>query len=313
MLMEQDIAGKGGPESAGNREQMAMPTSVQAVIAARLDRLPASERMVAERASVAGRVFERGAVLALVSEAERETVASDLNALVRKELVHPDRGELTADAAFRFRHLLIRDTAYEALPKEERAKLHERFAAWVEEVVGGRVGEYGEIIGYHYEQAHRFRRELGLDDDQAAKLAGLAAAQLAAAGKRAYRRGDHLAAAKLLGRAIALLPPGEVRLQARLEQVLANLSMKDHRAAGSAVAALLADAQDLHAPTFTWKARLLEHSNRFWSDPSVDVTGTAAMADEAAAVFSALGDDHGMALVQMVRVGLYVARADWAG
>ena len=112
---------------ASTWKKCAIPTSVQAVIAARLDRLPPAERSVAEHAAVAGRVFERGAVMALVAEDDRPDVARHLMALMRKELVHPDRAELTADDAFRFRHLLIRDTAYEALPKQQRAELHERF------------------------------------------------------------------------------------------------------------------------------------------------------------------------------------------
>src|SRR5205807_8436151 len=67
--------------------------------------------------------------------------SSDLQlmALVRKELLRPDKGMLPDDDAFRFRHTLIRDAAYEALPKTTRARLHERFADWL-------VGRAPELV-----------------------------------------------------------------------------------------------------------------------------------------------------------------------
>ena len=83
-----------------------------------------------------------------------------LAALVRKELIRPDRPQLPGEDAFRFRHLLIRDAAYDALPKATRAELHERFADWLEEH-GADLVELDEILGYHLEQAYRYRRELG--------------------------------------------------------------------------------------------------------------------------------------------------------
>ena len=75
-----------------------------------------------------------------------------LAALVRKELIRPDTAQLPGDDAFRFRHLLIRDAAYDALPKATRAELHERFADWLEEH-GADLVELDEILGYHLEQA----------------------------------------------------------------------------------------------------------------------------------------------------------------
>ena len=60
-------------------------------------------------------------------------------ALVRKELIRPERSTLPGEDAFRFRHLLIRDSAYEAIPKARRAELHERFADWLERVAGDAV------------------------------------------------------------------------------------------------------------------------------------------------------------------------------
>jgi tetratricopeptide (TPR) repeat protein len=125
--------------------------------------------------------------------------------LVHKDLVRPDRPVLAGEDAFRFRHLLIRDAAYQALAKADRAQLHETFARWLEEH-GSELVELDEIAGYHLEQAFGYRRELGPADEQARQLAADAAAHLDAAGRRALDRGDTGAAVSLLERAEALLP-----------------------------------------------------------------------------------------------------------
>ena len=190
--------------ASGELERAPVPPSVRALLAARIDALPEEERTVAERASVVGRVFEAAAVRELAGDVG-DSVARALLALVRKELLRPERSELSAGDAFKFRHLLIRDAAYEALPKSERADLHERFAAWVERTAADRVTEYEEIIGYHLERAYRYRRDLDPRDDALAGLAAAAAERLARAGRRAVTRADG-AAATLLGRAAELIP-----------------------------------------------------------------------------------------------------------
>ena len=96
-----------------------------------------------------------------------------LAALVRKELIRPTEPQLAGEDGFRFRHLLIRDAAYEALPKAARAELHERFAAWLEEH-GAELVELDEILGYHLEQACLYRAELGTPDDGVAGGSGAA-------------------------------------------------------------------------------------------------------------------------------------------
>ena len=92
-----------------------MPPTLKALLAARLDQLDAAERRVLERGAVEGEVFHRGAVQALAPEEPQ--VTPRLAALVRRELIRPDRAQFAGDDGFRFRHLLIRDAAYDALPK----------------------------------------------------------------------------------------------------------------------------------------------------------------------------------------------------
>jgi tetratricopeptide (TPR) repeat protein len=190
----------------GARADVVVPPTIQALLAARLDRLGREERAVVERASVEGKVFHQGAVAELVPSSLRTEVPARLVALMRKELIRPDRSAFVGDEAFRFRHLLIRDAAYDGLSKQERAELHERFAAWVEHAAGDRAGEYDEILGYHLEQAYRYWVELGPAPTGAAALARRAASKLAASGRAALARKDAGAASSLLTRAAALLP-----------------------------------------------------------------------------------------------------------
>ena len=185
-------------------EQVRVPPTIRALLAARLDQLARGERAVAERASVVGRVFERSAVEEMSPETERPQLSADLLSLVRKELLRPDRSELAEDA-YRFRHLLIRDAAYESLPKSERAVLHERFARWLIAEAGDRVSEYEEVIAFHLDQAHRWRVELGERGNLTSALASEAADWYIRAARKAAAILDFQGARPLWERAVALL------------------------------------------------------------------------------------------------------------
>jgi class 3 adenylate cyclase/tetratricopeptide (TPR) repeat protein len=180
-----------------------VPSTIQALLAARLDALPEEERTVLEHASGVGLEFEWDALAELASDGKRPPGAR-LAALMRKELIRPHEA---IEDAFRFRHMLIRDAAYERIPKALRSELHERFAVWLE----GRGDEFDEIIGYHLEQAYRCLAELGPTGDHARWLAERAAELLSASGRQAYARADTSAAVNLLERAGALLPPNDRR------------------------------------------------------------------------------------------------------
>jgi tetratricopeptide (TPR) repeat protein len=110
------------------------------------------------------------------------------------------------DEAYTFRHLLIRDAAYEALSKATRAELHERFADWLEGIAGSRLAEQEEIVGFHLERAHHLRIELGPEDDRTRSLAERGGERLAGSAHRAAGRGDVAAGAELYERAVDLLP-----------------------------------------------------------------------------------------------------------
>ncbi len=135
-----------------------LPPTIQALIAARIDRLPDGERLVLELASIDGKkVFHRGVVFELAPEELRDQIDVHLGTLVRKELVRPQPPD---EDSFAFRHQLIRDAAYASMPMTARAELHERLADFLERVEPSSM-EVGELVAYHREQAQRHRAALG--------------------------------------------------------------------------------------------------------------------------------------------------------
>jgi class 3 adenylate cyclase/tetratricopeptide (TPR) repeat protein len=287
-------------EPTGDLSDVAVPPTIQALLAARLERLGSEERSVMERGAVEGKVFHRGAVSELAPETIRPGVAAHLMALVRKELVRPDRATFAGEEAYRFRHLLIRDAAYQAMPKETRADLHERFAAWLERVAGDRGSEYEEIVAYHLEQAFRYREELSPVDDAGRILAKRAAEHLGAAGERAEGRGDVRAARNLLERAAALLPsedPIRLSIQARIGRVLFE-------------AGEIETAHELLSRTVDEATSAGDRASLAWArlflmevDASLGGRSQTSTAEEAEGLieeFETLGDERGIAYAESV-------------
>jgi len=198
---------------AGEAEgEVVVPPTLRALLAARLDQLETAERSVLERGAVEGEIFHRGAVQALAPEETQ--VTPRLAALVRKGLIRPDRPPLQGEDGFRFHHLLIRDAAYNALPKAVRADLHQRFASWLQ-THGTELVELDELLGYHLERACTYLAELGIPVDET--LAAAARRRLTAGGHRAVRRQDYGAAVSLFERAAALVPSTEFDLALETE------------------------------------------------------------------------------------------------
>jgi class 3 adenylate cyclase/tetratricopeptide (TPR) repeat protein len=272
----------------GDPEQV--PPTIHALLAARLDSLPGAEREVLERASVVGLEFEWEALGELASD-RRRPAGSLLAALVRKELIRPHEA---IEDTFRFRHILIRDAAYERIPKDLRSELHERFAGWLD----GRGEEFDEVIGYHLEQAYRCLTGLGRPGERARELAQDAAERLARAGRRAHARGDLRATVNLLERAadllsvddpyrLALLPTlgRALRGSGRMEDADAVFSEAVERGVAAGERAVASDARvalsDLrfHRPAQTGVGR---------EDVLRDV-------DAAVPIFGEVGDQAGLA------------------
>ena len=287
-------------EAAG---EVVVPSTLRALLAARLDRLEAGERSVLERGAVEGEVFHRGSVRAL--EADGGEVTPRLAALVRRELIRPDRAQLPGEDGFRFRHLLLRDAAYDALPKATRAALHERFAAWLEER-GAAVVELDDIVGYHLEQAARYKQELGAPDRALAERAG---ERLAAGGRRALWRGDERAAASLLERALDLTRP--IRLDVALELDLASaIAESDPRRAAEIAVSVAERARQAGDDTGEMLARVVAaaHRARFADDPAYDEL--EALGRAAVPLLEQAGDHGGLVHVWEV-LAMTVANVRW--
>ncbi len=193
---------------AGDLGAIRIPPTVSALLSSRLDRLPEPERELLEAASIEGQSFSVGALEALLPDASRDAVPGLLRSLARKELVVAERRPGPGRDGYRFRHILIRDAAYDAIPKMSRARLHRAFADWLEAAAGDALAEHREVLGHHLAQAHRYREELGQPDDPGLRMR--AARALGEAGSRAYDElGDERTAVRLLEAAVDLAPPTE--------------------------------------------------------------------------------------------------------
>jgi predicted ATPase len=293
-------------ESGG---KVTVPPTIQALLAARLDQLEQGDRSVLERGSVEGKIFHRGAVLALAPE--EPEIDARLTTLVRKELVRPARATLAGEDAYRFRHLLIRDAAYDALPKAARAALHERFARWLDER-GADLVERDEIVGYHLEQAYRYRAELGPVDAAGEAVAREAAQRLLEGARTALARRDVRATAGLAGRAVDLLSADDgLRLEALLLLASALVDSGDLIRATQLFDEALAGgrARGDERVCALAQLRLLEVAAQ--TDPSRSAASGVELAERFATLFERLDDEAGLAeaWALVARMRFFLGRA----
>ena len=280
-----------------------LPPTIRALLAARIDGLPAADREVARRAAVIGRSFEAAALTELSPAEARGTLAGCLLDLVRRELLRPDRATLTIGDAYRFRHVLLRDAAYEALAKADRASLHAAFADWLTSVAGDRTEEYEEILGFHLERAHRYRSELGDRSPATGALADAAAGHLLRAGRRAAWSGDTAAAVGLLERAWDLALDPATRFEAGHELAMLCAWAEDYQRGRE-----LADGLDaLAASSGAASQRALAGSLRMHLDmfgpgdqDAPDHAVVLRTAREHLAVLRDLGDDRALAYAHLM-------------
>jgi class 3 adenylate cyclase/tetratricopeptide (TPR) repeat protein len=294
MLVDERLLRKEGDLwiATADLSSIAVPPSLQALLAARLDRLEPRARLVIDMASVIGAEFARSALCEFLPPEVRRSIAALLETLFNRGLLRSGR---TGDE-LRFHHILIRDVAYESVPKLTRAELHSRYAALLEDQVGDRLPEHEEIVGYHLEQAFRHRKHLGLIGPETRALAVRAGTHLSSSGRRASARGDIPGALDLLWRALALLPDEA----AGSNQTMLDLGVSLMQS-GEAVKAdeLLTRAIDLAAAQgdrrLEWHARIERSGVRVDLRPELGWESLRGEAQAALAVFEALGDEAGLA------------------
>jgi tetratricopeptide (TPR) repeat protein len=182
-------------------DELALPESVQGIIAARLDGLPAESKGLLQDAAVLGRVFWAGAV-ASVAGLDRRTVEARLHALARREFVRRElRPTIAGEVEYAFRHVLVRDVAYGQIPRAVRGDKHRRAAEWIESL--GRPEDHAEMLAHHYLSALELVRAAG---QPIAELAERARIALREAGDRAFALNAFAQAARFYASALELWP-----------------------------------------------------------------------------------------------------------
>jgi len=185
-------------------DELPLPESIQALIAARLDTLPADRKALLSDAAVVGKVFWAGAV-ARMGDRDLAEVAEALRELSRRDLVHPARrSSMAGENEYAFWHVLTRDVAYSQLPRASRATKHVAAAEWLEDVAGDRAEDLADVLAHHYATALDLARAAG-STEKAAALEEPARRFLALAGQRAMSL-DWSVATSNFERALALTP-----------------------------------------------------------------------------------------------------------
>jgi tetratricopeptide (TPR) repeat protein len=184
-----------------------LPESVQGIIAARLDALPAAQKAMLHDAAVVGRTFWLGAVAALAEEAAVE-IDHALRDLEQREFVRRERmSSIEGEAEFIFRHTLVREVAYNQIPRAHRSEKHQRAANWLEQVATGRQDRV-ELLAHHLWKAAVLAQAVGQDDGT---LAGRARGALREAGDRALSLNSFEAAENYFSAALEIDPDDRER------------------------------------------------------------------------------------------------------
>ena len=226
---------------------------------------------------------------------------------MRKDLVRHDRSTFAGEDAFRFRHLLIRDAAYNGIAKRVRADLHERFGNWLIASTGERAAEYEEIIAYHYEQAFR--------EPQRARNQGRPHGGARDRGGDAPRRGGpsrggprrRPAAVNLIGRAMIDLPRTHpARTAALPDLILAYIHMGGLDEADGVAAELRAIADETGDEAARWQGEMGKAHLDIWRAKPSSTSHARDVATEAIAALERLGDDRGLASAWDL-----LAQAEW--
>jgi DNA-binding SARP family transcriptional activator len=286
-------------EGAG---QVAVPPTIQALLAARLDRLGPGERAVGARAAIIGRDFDPEGAFALLPGDARPFAERHLGSLIEKGLV--ERITMpTGRERLRFGHALIQQAAYRAIPKQLRSELHESFANWLESEEGPDTEfAQSEIVGYHLEQAFTYRDELGQVGEEDRELGRRAAELLDRAGRRTFRQGDMPAAANLLERAASLRrATGGKPLELLPDLAYALFEIGELDRANAVLTAAESSARDEGNVGLEWGALAKRLHVQLYTDPvHAEFEQLIATAREAIERLGEVGDHAGLSRAQIL-------------
>ena len=289
MLAEEDRLS--GTSSSSIDPHDRIPPSLAALLSARLDRLSQAERSTIEAASVFGYLFDPAALPYLSGEDSSDSTEATLHDLVRKQFIQVREVTDGSRNSFRFRHILIRDAAYQGTLKRRRAVVHRRCADWLHQREAGTMA-MDELEGFHLEQSYSYERQLGSAPSQIAELQGQAAKCLRNAGFVAWERGDATASANLLGRAVRLFEKEDPERRKVLSVLGAVLRESGETAAAAAALNEALDAARAASDRVTeWRVRyeLLELNQVEWTE------GTIEDVRQLIPELEQLGDEFGLA------------------
>jgi class 3 adenylate cyclase/tetratricopeptide (TPR) repeat protein len=252
-FIEEVVASLPAPDGL-TPDDVPVPPTVTALLEARVDRLAEDERRVLERAAVLGVRFRLSELEPLTGDGE-----AAIRRLVDRDLLVPDPEG--GDLVWRFRHALIRDAAYQSIPKQLRAELHV--------AVAERLADDDVRAGSHLERAAETLRELGSLGPSVGELSAAAGARLASAGRASSASGDVTSAVGLLERAARLLPPDDPERLAVLSDLhhallYAGRSEQAEEVIEELLRALGPEAEDIRAV----RARMQQAHLRFLRDPA---------------------------------------------
>jgi class 3 adenylate cyclase/tetratricopeptide (TPR) repeat protein len=294
-----------------------IPATLQALLAARLDHLDPSPRLVLERASVVGRRFRIAAVRALAPDLSDDETDAVIATLDRRGLIHP---EDEATGRWQFAHALILDAAYRGLSKELRADLHEQLADWMAARDADQA-DADESVARHLERALHLREELGIRDERSMALSERAGELFAAAGSRAFAALDYITARDLLGRAAILLPERSPRRLDLLPNLGAALSESGRTEETEALLSeAIEEARATGSERDALRAAVQLVSNRIYRSPTdAELEAGVVEARSAVEAFEVMEDDLGLAEASLVALdlefmrGRCAASTRWAG
>jgi class 3 adenylate cyclase/tetratricopeptide (TPR) repeat protein len=275
----------------------ALPLTLRGLLQERIDHLEADEREVLARAAVEGVVFHRSLLAALADDELPVDEGGATRALIRKGFITTAVPEIPGEDAFRFHHVLLRDAAYEALPKERRVRMHVRVADCMDALT-----HHHELIGHHLREAWRYMGELDADQAVRQRLGLRAASELVLAANFAVVRSALPAAARLLGQAADMLPersPGRVKVLVELGDVL--LTSGRLQEAQKTLTETLRVAQSIGDGSGAAHASMLRLQVALQVDPDPPLAEIEAASTQAEVTFSSRDDDLGMCRVYHTR------------
>ena len=344
-LHDRGVVGAGtGEPTAEVLAGLAVPDSIQAVIAARLDLLSAADRAVLQAGAVVGRVFSAAPVLALADAPD-----ADLSVLEQRDFVRARPGSTShREREYAFKHALTREVAYGSLTAARRARLHAGFADWLEEARGGRDDDASVLAQHLIEAARLDRADLAWKDEpeRLATLRARAAAWSRRAAELAVGRYELAQALELLDRALELADDPAARIEilretARVrmlgydpdgfrEALEAALALDPPRPIAAAIYGRL--AQYGAGRAYMWRTPPSDQDAHRWLRAALELAGadTRARADalvalalsrpeegeaaveEALAIAERLGDPALVSHALEARVGVATLRDDFA-